>query len=102
MTSMPLIFVRTTLGAMAADAAVTKSSERARNESFFMGEFRLKLFPGRAGRGNEVAGRALVDVEIFLRDALHVGRRHLLRGVIERVIECPIAGGDALVEIARD
>ena len=44
----------------------------------------------------------MVLVQIFLRDALHIGRGDFARGVFDGVEERPISGGDPFVEIAGD
>ena len=51
---------------------------------------------------DEPADDALVLVEVAVGDALHVRGGDRAVGVLERVVERPVAGGDALVDAAGD
>ena len=61
-----------------------------------------RLLGGGRRERDEPAGDALVEVEVAIGDACHVGRGDFGHGGVEGVVERPIACGDVFVEIAGD
>src|SRR5690606_29169209 len=74
------------------------------SEAFSWGKIgRLFLRDGFGGHErDEPADDALVLVEVAVGDALHVRGGDRAVGVLECVVERPVAGGDALVDAAGD
>src|SRR4051812_4994776 len=100
-----------TFGAICAWAMEERSEQNAatKKKRDFMGAKEDFLFGGlRCGLGcarnqwDKPTGGALVHVEIKIGHAFHVGGADLFDGIVEVIIERPVANGDPLVDISGD